>query len=250
MIFYPDRVELCGVTICDGPRNGRHRRILGCLREKWSDGSFIGMSSTKIAKHVELERGAQAVPGRIRSIRKHIRKAQRDVGIECGLEEVIKRTSHGYQLAACLTAQVSATKGNGRDRGHVATAMKHDEPKRQFTNDISDTNDPSDAAEINETGRADTGRTNLDVSHESEAGAAARQAWMIAQLTNGHRLKASDIVRKFACSHSTAERDLKALKTQGMIVFDGTTSNGHFRLKSDARLKASELPITLRASER
>ena len=57
IVFFQDRVELCGVDICSGPRCQSKRQILDCLRKKLSDGSFIQYSSVPFATEANMDRG-------------------------------------------------------------------------------------------------------------------------------------------------------------------------------------------------
>ena len=72
MVFFSERVELCGVTICGGPRSQTRRRILDLLREKQSNGSFVAYSGEELAEKAGLEGGRGTTVGAIRDLRSDI----------------------------------------------------------------------------------------------------------------------------------------------------------------------------------
>ena len=106
LVFFSDRVDLCGVDICSGPRSTTKRRILDCLRKKRSNGNFISYSSKELAKVAELKGGQNAAAGFIRDLRDDIVESLRSLAnLECGRSEVIRSRGPGYRFADCLSVQ-------------------------------------------------------------------------------------------------------------------------------------------------
>ncbi|MEZ6099963.1 MAG: HTH domain-containing protein [Pirellulaceae bacterium] len=199
MAFHADRVELCGVDICSGPRSSTRRKLLDLLRQKRSDGSFIAYSGDKLAAEAGLTGGA---PGAVRDLREAIRAALRDgANIICGKDDVVLSGGPGYRLSESVAIELSPEIADITDTG-----------------DVRDDYDPSDS----------------DVLDVPDDPALVRQAWIVEQLENGVQLKGPDIAHNFACSAKTAQRDLAALKKSGEIEFVGPARSGYYRLKGES----------------
>ena len=198
MVFFSDRVELCGVDICSGPRSTTKRRILDCLRKKRSNGNFISYSSKELAKVAELKGGQNAAAGLIRDLRDNIVESLRSLAnLECGRFEVIRSRGPGYRFADCLNVQ------DGDD---------------SESTEIRDIDDSSDVP-------------NDEVLDVPKGAARTRRAWILQQLAEGHELQAPALAKQFKCSKKTAERDLQALKKEGLIEFVGAPRTGYYRLR-------------------
>jgi len=204
LIFFSDRVELCGAVICSGPRSQTRRRILDLLRTRQSDGSFLAYSGKRLASLLEPKGTAGTVAGAIRDLRDHIAAALRKANLEYGREDVILSGGPGYRFADCLTVQVE---GEGSRRENQGRDVSDDDP--DVPND-PDPDDPNDS--------------------EEEIEAKSRRDWIIEELSKGRRLRAPDIKKELKCSLKTAKRDLKSLKGTGRIEFVGSPSTGHYRL--------------------
>lgn len=203
MAFFPDRVELCGVDICSGPRSRNRRRLLDLLRSKRSDGTFVAYSGDKLVAEAGLNGGA---PGAVRDLREAIRAALRDgANTVCGKDEVILSGGPGYRLIESVKIKMSS---------EIADAIAG------TTTDNTDIGDDRDDYDLPDT----------DVLDVPDDPTLDRQAWILEQLENGVRLKGPDVVRNFACSPKTAQRDLTALRDAGTIEFVGPARTGYYRL--------------------
>jgi hypothetical protein len=68
MVFFRDRVELCGVDICSGPRSLRRRKALDLFRSRKA-GQFVAYSGETLAKKLGLTRGQNGAAGVVRDLR-------------------------------------------------------------------------------------------------------------------------------------------------------------------------------------
>jgi hypothetical protein len=225
MVFFADRVELCGVDICSGPRSIRRRAVLDLLRLRRGD-SFVAYSGEKLAMKAGLKNGQTGAAGLVRDIRNRISKALlQHADIECGEEDVILSGGPGYRFSNRL----SVHDGQGSQSGPTTdTSIRIDVPigpdadvanvsdGTDDTDDTDDTNDPVDT----------------DVPIVADEATQIRRAWILDQLALNNRLQAPAIETQFGCSKSTAKRDLKALTDQGKIEFVGAARTGYYRLRS------------------
>jgi len=202
MVFFPDRVELCGVDICSGSRSERKRKALDHLRLQVA-GQFVAYSGRKLAKAMDLA-DADRAAGAIRDLRKSIKEALLvHAGIECSNDDVILSGGSGYRLSEKLSVQ---------DGGAT-----HDHRHESKTG----------GGNVGDVGNPDVG----DDGDLPEGPVERRRQWILHQLSAGNELKAEDVSGRFKCSPRTAERDLGALKKARKIEFVGTTRNGGYRLR-------------------
>jgi hypothetical protein len=203
MVFFPDRVELCGVDICSGPRAARLRKMLDLLRISQGKG-FVTYSGAKLAERLGLSTGQTAAAGAVRDIRDRITKILRDqANIHCEEDDVIVSGGSGYRFANCITVQ----------EGEAPDSKSIGDTERQ--NDVPDVPHP----------RVPNGP---DVPDEATK---TRRIWILEQLAQGQRLKAPDVSKQFGCSARTAKRDLAALKDEKTIEFVGAARTGYYRLR-------------------
>jgi hypothetical protein len=225
MIFYSDRVELCRVDICSGPRSERYRRTLELLAEKNRNGAFTSYNGEALAKAVGIspgekdmrKRGRNAA-GLIKDLRGRISKALRSqANLECGKSDVILSGGPGYRLS---------------DRLSVHQEGQSDKA------DIGDTDGnrdgPNADGALNGVPNGVPNAGNNDVHNDPENTPAGRQKWIVEQLTEGHKLKAVAVAKQFGCSRRTAKRDLQSLKDERVIEFEGAPRSGHYRLPKAA----------------
>jgi hypothetical protein len=201
LVFHRDRVELCGVIICSGPRSRSRQIVLELLGKRQKNGSFVAYSGEDLEAAAK-QNGAKGSSGRwIQDLRDDIMESLRNhANIISGHKDVILSGDHGYRFAESL-----------------AVHFVDQEP----ITDISDTGDAGDVPD-------DDVRNVADV--RDDAAAAARREWILRRLAAGTRLKAPDVVKQFDCSVKTAQRDLAALKEAGKIEFVGSSRTGYYVL--------------------
>lgn len=198
MVFFADRVELCGVDICSGPRSKTRRRILELLAIGRGD-TFVAYSGEQLA----VEAGTNSIGRAIGDLRDHIaRRLQTEANIACGRFDIIESGGEGYRFCKKLTVQFD---GQG-----AATPIT----------DIGGENDVRNV-------RNDDVR---NVRNVLNGAAAKRRAWILEQLAAGKHLQAPHVKKRFTCSRKTAERDLQRLKNEGRIEFVGAPRTGYYRL--------------------
>ncbi|KPK43806.1 MAG: hypothetical protein AMK72_12850 [Planctomycetes bacterium SM23_25] len=62
MVFYPDRVELCGVTILGDTGSGQCRAVLDVLKRRKPDGRYVRVGGEKLAAELGAEGGRRRGP--------------------------------------------------------------------------------------------------------------------------------------------------------------------------------------------
>jgi CheY-like chemotaxis protein len=211
MVFFRDRVELCGTTICGGPRCEQARKTLDLLRQKNIKGDFRAFGSRNLAEMIGREGGSLSVPSLIRDIRTRISEELRSIQIQCGRHDVIVRTKQGYQFKDFITVHDADESTGVGIQGHDLPKAGHNVP---YHDDPDVPNDP-----------------NSDDPNVPDDKAEARGNWVLQELGKGRELRAPDIVQEFGCSLKTAKRDLKSLKDDAVIEFVGSPRTGHYRLK-------------------
>lgn len=204
MLFFSDRVELCGVDICSGQRSGSRRIILELLSRRRKDGSFLPYSGDDLETAAKQHGARGTAGGWIRDLRDDIMERLRNrAGIVCGQKDVILSGESGYRFVDRLTVQFA------------------DAPVIRDITDITDTDDDGHVPN-------DDVRDVFDVRDDA---AGARLAWILQELTKGRRLKAPDVAEHFGCSVKTAQRDLTALKDDGKVEFVGAPRTGFYRVR-------------------
>ena len=218
MVFYSDRVELCGVTICGGPRCEQSRKTLDLLREKNTKGEFVAFGSKKLAEKIGRDGGSPSVTGLIRDIRTRISAELQNIQIRCGRHDVVVRTNQGYKFNDSVTVHDSDESIGARIQGHGLSRAEHNVPNCSGP-DVPDVRN-CDASHVRDD----------DVPDVSDNSAGNRRAWILQQLTDGRRLNSPDVAERFRCSVKTAQRDLQSLKDEGRIEFVGVPRTGCYCL--------------------
>ena len=212
LVFFPDRVELCGIDICSGPRCQTKRRILDLLRNTKSDGSFVAYSGDQLANNAGLK-GKDAVSGPIRSLRDAIIKLLKtEARIKCGREDVILSRGPGYRLSHRLSV-------------HDVASLRSSE--------ITDMADRSRVRNVRKKRVRNVRKKN--VPNVPKLHVRKRREWILHELGNGLKLKAPSIAKHFNCDIKTAQRDLNALKKEEKIEFIGSKRTGYYRLRQGTK---------------
>ncbi|HEY4311730.1 MAG TPA: hypothetical protein VGN12_19950 [Pirellulales bacterium] len=206
LVFFQDRVELCGADICSGPRCQTKRGILEVLSKKRSNGRFVAYSGSELAKELGLSGGQGTVSGAMRDLRNDITKALLTHGsLRCGRTEVILSGGIGYRFAESITVE-----HDGQQHDGILTTDGDSNVRGVRDLDVRDVREPVDA---------------------SNPVSSLRQEWILAQLSLERRLKARNVADRFKISRKTAERDLTALREGGRIEYVGSRRNGCYRIR-------------------
>jgi len=222
MTFFQDRVELCGVDICSGPRCQTRRRILELLRRKQNDGKFVAYGSEQLAAELESNGRQGTAVGAIRDLRDSILEAMRDqANFACEREDVILSKGRGYRFAENITVH------DGDDSaGPLITDKDETDDVPNVRNDEDD-NVRNDEGDDVRNVRSDT---DDDVPNVPDDAAGTRRTWILQQFAKGAQPKAPSVAEQFKCSVKTAQRDMAALKEEGKIEFVGVPRTGCYRL--------------------
>jgi hypothetical protein len=229
MVFYPDRVELCGVKIVGDTGTGQSRMILDLLKRKRDAIRYVYMSGEALAKSIGAG-GIGVVTGCIRTIRRNVTERLMEMlGVRVGNEDVIANDGvHGYCLKEWITVRDETSQAAevplpaGRDADGDTDA----EPDR-------DTGEPDEGARDPD-GRepdADTDRPAPD----TDAGGERRRQRILDLLQANQGLQAPTIATRVRCSLATAKREMAALRKAGVVEFVGHARTGHYRLIGGAR---------------
>lgn len=194
MVFFDDRVELCGVKVCGNGDSGMIRRILDELRQKGQNGDYVRRSGEDLARHVECERGQNGIAECIRDFRSAACQALQDErNIECNrLRDIILNDRrYGYRLSKKIVAS------NGND-----PQTKANDPQSDPLNGVEN-------GELNE-----------------------RQDWVMKRIASTGKVRCREIVTQFGCSPTTVGRDMKELRRMGVVEFHGPPRTGYWRLRA------------------
>ncbi len=196
LVFFDDRVELCGIKVLGDAKSCQMRRILDLLCEKLPSGKYRPRDGTTLANLTRSKAGQNGVAGCIRDFRRNVTELLREeLGLSVQPEDVVQSGGPGYRLAPTITVRIT-----GPDlQGHDPVNAKRDP-----------VNDPETA-------------TDRDPVNE-------RQAWIVAELAKGRRLRAPEIANELRCSIKTVKRELDLLKTARKLVFEGPAKTGYYRL--------------------
>jgi hypothetical protein len=222
LVFFQDRVELCGVDICSGERSNRKRKILDLLRKR-NHGFFVAYSGKMLTELMGGNYHEGEITGLIRDLRGRIAESLREIGIECGRNDVILSGGPGYRFSDKLSVQLVGRETEDDDQAHPARTDDPDDPKSSDPNDPKP-GDPDDAKPGDDPDPGDADGLDFDNATTQ------RRAWILAQLAAGRDVRPNDVVGEFGCSKITAKRDFQALKAERRIDFDGSRRSGKYYL--------------------
>ncbi len=197
IVFYPDRVELCGVDICSGRRSKSRRILLELLSKKREGGEFVAYGGDELENAGQRMGVMREAVGWIRDARDRIEESLRAASISCEGKDVILSGGPGYRFADSLTVRYV---GQPASADVDETPSEADEPPVEVRDDLSD------------------------------GPAAERRAWILQRLASGERLQAPAVAKQLKCSVKTAQRDLAALKNAGRIEYVGDPRKGTYQL--------------------
>jgi hypothetical protein len=229
MVFYSDRVELCGVKIVGDTGTGQSRMILDLLKRKRDAARYVYMSGEALARSIGAGGGIGVVTGCIRTIRRNATERLMEIlGVCVGNEDVIINDGvHGYCLKEWIRVRdavgtVSASPSAGRDAD--ADGDTDAEPDR-------DTGEPDEGARDTDGREPDADRPAPD----TDAGGERRRQRILELLRVNQGLQAPTIATRVRCSLATAKREMAALRKAGVVEFVGHARTGHYRLIGGAR---------------
>jgi len=195
MVFSTDCVRLCGVKIISDKGTGQSMMILDELRTKDREGRYVRRSAEELAAAIDTPGGVATVTSCIALLRRNIaERLKKELGVHCGLEEVIARDEQGYHLRDWIIVQ------------------------------------DADGGVFSETDSPDH-RDSAPCSGTSNSRLNRRQRWAVAEMERGVRLQRKMLERHFRITAKTAKRDFAELRKLGKIEFVRSPSPGYYRLK-------------------
>lgn len=103
LVFYKDRVELCGVTVVRGEL--RIRKILEHLRERRPNGKYVAYSGAKLAQLMKICSGQNGIAEAVKDFRDDVESALKAKGIACGRKDILQSGGVGYRLAEWIVVR-------------------------------------------------------------------------------------------------------------------------------------------------
>lgn len=244
LVFYNDRVELCGVKICGESECGIMRSILDTLRERRPDGRYKPFSGTELARRAGADRGQNAAAEAIRGFRQKVQQLLLDeLNIACDPCDVIENDRrYGYRFSGKIEARGHDESANRTARSDGDSVTTDGPVFQRETRDRSPetaehgpvkqrgpVNGPATASDGTVSGPDGTANGD-DGSANPEDGADVRRRWVCEQLRARQQLRREDLELQFGVSARTAKRDFQALRDAGEVEFVGPAKTGHYRL--------------------
>jgi len=110
LVFYPDHIELCGVTIISDKGLQHSLKVMAELR-KQENGRYVRRAGPFLQRLIDAP-SLGTITGCVRTIRKNIASRLREeLNIECRMEDVLVHVRQGYCLKDWITVRDSAEGG-------------------------------------------------------------------------------------------------------------------------------------------
>ncbi len=214
MVFYPGRVELCGVIIISDKGTEQSIRMLQELRQRDDRSRYVRRSARKLADAIGAKGNVGTVTGCARTIRQNIKtRLLKERNVECQDEDVLVTDQQGYHLNDWITVK-DGRSAHGDVPANVPVATADVPPK-------CPSDDPGDISNV-----PSIGPGVLDVP------ANERQTWALEQMRSGATLRRDALERKFHVSEKTAKRDLAELVKGGRVEYVRAPHPGFYRLRA------------------
>ena len=150
LVFHQDRVELCGVDICSGPRSRSRRIVLELLSKRVKGGSFAAYSGEDLEAEAKRNGAKGSSAAWIRDLRDDIIESLRNhANIVSGHKDVILSGDRGYRFAECLNVQI-ADQQEITDIADITDTGDADDVRDDDVRDVFDV--PDDASGRGENG--------------------------------------------------------------------------------------------------
>ncbi|WP_425618753.1 response regulator [Anatilimnocola sp. NA78] len=218
MVFFTDRVEICGAPICTRKPSATRWIILNALRERHLNGTYMSLTGQELAKTAQIKESS--VAGAIRGLRTNISQVLSSQNITSDGSDVIHNRGAGYQLGP----RVRVIDGESSALG----AIMDNVPGRDVHNStVHDVHNPR-VHDVHNPGVHNRAVHNSTTDVLRDADDDVRIEWILQQIQMGRHLKGPDIVERFGCSSKTAFRLLKSLRERGEIQFVGSPRVGFY----------------------
>lgn len=206
MVFYPDRIELCGIKIF-GSKTAASREMLKVLAETKSNGTYRNLGGEQIADKMNAENGIGTVTGCARTIRNQIaRLLKKHLNVEIGDNDILEHSDQGYRL------------------NHRIAVRFCDQPENLWGH-----NDNLRGQNSVPTGDL-RGQKNDPINLGVSCRVKTRCLWILEELNKERKLRRENVEKDLNCSDKTAQRALDILRNDGLITFEGSKKTGFYRL--------------------
>lgn len=124
LVFFEDRVELCGVVVCGGTESSDMRTILDLLREKNTKNAYVKLALAELKRRGLGDVRDGAIPESVRRFRVQCQQRLRDqLGVDCSSGDVIANERRGYYFREWIVAKdgIDNTERAAMDRGMELT---------------------------------------------------------------------------------------------------------------------------------
>ena len=217
LVFYTDRIELCGVTVVSNGKSAQMYVILDTLKQRLDAQRYKAFPGTALAEVVGGFGGQGSIAGSVRDFRRHVAELLgQELGLKVERDDVIETSNAGYRLNARIVVE---------DRRFAGSRPAHDGPATAGREPVNTgSRDP-----------VNTGAASSDpVNSGSRDPVNQRGELILAELRKGNRLRAPALAERLGWSQSIVKRELEALKAQGRIMFVGASKTGYYQLAETA----------------
>jgi CheY-like chemotaxis protein len=108
MVFFDDRVELCGLKVSGKVGSTLIRRILDELRDKNTNGRYVAYSAPELATRIKCKGRDNGIAGAVRDFRTKATDLLCGLRVEADRRDIIQSGGRGYRL----TEKITVVNGN------------------------------------------------------------------------------------------------------------------------------------------
>jgi DNA-binding transcriptional ArsR family regulator len=203
LVIYLDRAELLGVRIISNAGPACGLRLLRALADR-KKRRCPSMAATDLMSETGID-SQNTVTGSIRTLRDNcIQRLQRELGVQCGKQDVISHSEQGYRIASWIDVRV----------------VGEDVPDEASDVDDLDADSPGVSDIVTELALND------------------RQQWALDEISRGVPFQRTMLEVRFDVSDRTAKRDLLELRQAGLIAWVRDGSTGFYRLSESVETAA------------
>lgn len=114
LVLYPDRVELCGVTVLSSGKSCQMWTIIGALTQRLESGRYRAMDGNALAALVGASGGQGSVAGSVRDFRRYVaERLGHELGVRIHRDDVVETSKGGYRLNTHITVTDRRRSGVG-----------------------------------------------------------------------------------------------------------------------------------------
>ena len=196
LVFYPDRAELCGVSILTPTKSAQMWTILKALTQRHANDRYKAWDSNALAELIGGNCGQGSVIGRIRDFRTSVTETLgRELSLKVERGDVIETSNGGYRL-------------------HAKIVVKNPPPTPEAQQSIA--------------GKTCVAEMMEDAASDDPD--AQRRAQILTLLSTGERLRKPCIVKKLRLTPAVVKRAVETLSAQGKIEFVGASKAGYYQI--------------------